>query len=617
MKALVRNIFVLCVFTLITPFLFADEKDMSWLRLLILSNEKPEMIDWVSSVSFAENRTASVVRVRATDPDRNRLTYKLTGTDASAFQINRWGVVRFNTAPDYEAKTSYSVNVEVSDGSDSTTEALTINITNKNDNDPVITSSASFSAAENQTAVGTVTATDADGDDLTFSLSGDDADSFSIDSSSGVLTFDSAPDFETKSAYVVTVEVNDGSNTVSQGLTVDVTNIGDAWVQRGADIDGEGVKDTNGFAVALSDDASIVTTGAYGDDDNGKNSGHVRIYEWSDDTWTQIGSDIDGETEGDNSGRAVALSADGITVGIGARKNAANGANSGHVRVYEWDGSDWTQLGSDIDGEAAGDRSGHSISLSEDGATIAIGADGNDEKASGSGHVRIYDWNGVAWAQRGNDIEGESQGDLSGRSVSLSADGETVAIGAYGNNGNGKDSGHVRIYDWGGDSWIQRGSDIDGEAARDLSGFAVALSEEGDTVAIGAYKNDAGGEESGHVRVYDWEGDTWTQRGSDIDGEAEDDRSGYVIALSDDGLWVAIGAYLNDGNGEDSGHVRVYGWSEGSWVQRGSDIDGEAEGDRSGISVSLAEDGKTVAIGAYLNDGNGGNSGHVRVYDWQ
>ena len=106
---------------------------MSWLPLLILSNEKPEMVDWVSSVSFAENRNAAVIRVRASDPDGDGLTYRLTGTDASSLWINSKGVIRFNTAPDYEAKSSYSVNVVVSDGSDSTTEALTINVTNKND----------------------------------------------------------------------------------------------------------------------------------------------------------------------------------------------------------------------------------------------------------------------------------------------------------------------------------------------------------------------------------------------------------------------------------------------------------------------------------------------------
>lgn len=82
----------------------------------------------------------------------------------------------------------------------------------------------------------------------------------------------------------------------------------------------------------------------------------------------------------------------------------------------------------------------------------------------------------------------------------------------------------------------------------------------------------------------------WVQIGQDIDGESAEDLSGYSISLSDNGLRVAIGAAFNDGNGIDSGHVRVYQFSSGSglWEQMGQDIDGEAPGDLSGFSVSLS-----------------------------
>ena len=108
----------------------------------------------------------------------------------------------------------------------------------------------------------------------------------------------------------------------------------------------------------------------------------------------------------------------------------------------------------------------------------------------------------------------------------------------------------------------------------------------------------------------------WNQLGSDIDGEAADDYSGYSVSLSSDGTIVAIGARNNDGNGSNSGHVRVYQYSNSSWSQLGNDIDGEAAGDWSGWSVSLSSDGTIVAIGARNNDGNGSNSGHVRVYQY-
>ena len=107
---------------------------------------------------------------------------------------------------------------------------------------------------------------------------------------------------------------------------------------------------------------------------------------------------------------------------------------------------------------------------------------------------------------------------------------------------------------------------------------------------------------------------TISQIGSDIDGEAAGDYSGFSVSLSSDGTAVAIGAHLNDGNGADSGHVRVYEWNENAWQQKGADINGEAEGDRSGRSVSLSSDGTRVAVGADINSETGVDAGHVRVY---
>jgi len=196
----------------------------------------------------------------------------------------------------------------------------------------------------------------------------------------------------------------------------------------------------------------------------------------------------------------------------------------------------------------------------------------------------------------------------------MSADGNRVAIGATRNDGNGDNSGHVRVYQWSGAVWAQLGADIDGEAAGDRSGGAVSLSADGDRVAIGAYLNDGNGDNSGHVRVYQWSGVAWTQLGVDIDGEAANDQSGRAVSLSADGDRVAIGAPFNDDNGSTSGHVRVYQWSGVAWTQLGVDIDGEATGNLSGFSVSMSADGNRVAIGAPVNDGNGSNSGHVRVY---
>jgi hypothetical protein len=274
-----------------------------------------------------------------------------------------------------------------------------------------------------------------------------------------------------------------------------------------------------------------------------------------------------------------------------------------------------SQLGGDIDGKAAWDGSGGTVSLSADGSRLAISAQVQDSKGSNPGQVRVYTWSGTSWQQLGEVIDGEMAGDGFGRSVSLSADGDRLAIGAPDNAGSGPESGQVQVYTWSGIAWLQLGDDIDGESPGDSSGYSVSLSTDGTRLAIGATGNYDNGDRSGHVRVYTWSGTAWLQLGDDIDGEAAGDASGFSVSLRGDGNRLAIGAPTNDGAGSDSGHVRVYTWSGTAWLQLGGDIDGEAAGDWSGSSmaVSLSADGSRLSIGATGNDGNGFGSGHVRV----
>jgi hypothetical protein len=384
----------------------------------------------------------------------------------------------------------------------------------------------------------------------------------------------------------------------------------------GADIDGEAASDESGTSVSLSSDGSTVAIGAPFNDGTGSNAGHVRLYKNISGTWTQVGVDIDGEAADDQSGGSVSLSSDGSTVAIGAKFNDGNGSNAGHVRIYKNISGTWTQVGADIDGEAASDESGYSVSLSSDGSTVAIGAADNDGTGSAAGHVRVYEYisSTSTWTQVGADIDGEAAVDLSGGSVSLSSDGSTVAIGAIGNDGTGPVAGHVRVYEYisSTSTWTQLGADIDGEAAGDYSGRSVSLSSDGSTVAIGAEYNDGTASGAGHVRIYKNISGTWTQVGADIDGAAGD-YSGWSVSLSSDGSTVAIGADYNSGTGTYAGHVQVYKNVSGTWTQVGADIDGEAVYDYSGYSVSLSSDGSIVAIGATGNDGTGSDAGHVRV----
>jgi hypothetical protein len=324
----------------------------------------------------------------------------------------------------------------------------------------------------------------------------------------------------------------------------------------------------------------------------------------------------------------VSLSSDGSVVAIGARGFMED---SGHVRVFQWNGTNWAQMGDSMDGDEAGDMSGSSVSLSSDGFRVAIGASyyGDND----SGHVRVYEYSQSRdnWTQMGDDLDGEDNNDESGE-VSLSSDGTTVAIAAGKNNGNGEDSGHVRVYKYSGGTWTQIGTDIDGETAGDLSGF-VSLSSDGSTVAIGAMMNDGNGEDSGHVRVYTIEciqtcpagqfstaAGRWNVVGNVIEGMHQNDHNGKSVSLSSDGTVVAIGVPFNGGSpygqiNNGKGTVHVYSYDGSTWVQMGEDIDGDAVGDRAGSEVSLSSDGSVLAIGAPRNGGSE-KFGQVRVYSY-
>lgn len=383
-----------------------------------------------------------------------------------------------------------------------------------------------------------------------------------------------------------------------------------AQVQIGTNINGLAAGDTTGNSVSISANGNIVAVGSSLNDNNGTNSGCVRVYQNIAGTWTQLGTDINGETAGDQSGFSVSLSADGSFVAIGADEN---NNHTGHVRVYKNMAGTWTQQGNDIDGTAYGDRSGWSISLSGDGTIVAIGSPYNTNNGNDSGIAKIYKLVGNTWSQMGGTIDGFFY-DAFGRSISLSSDGNVVAIGSPYNSLNGGYSGRVRIYRNVGSNWVQEGADIRGTSANEISGYSVSLSGDGSMVAIGAIGNSTT-VNSGYVKVYKNIAGTWTQQGAAINGEAPGDTSGRSVSLSADGSIVVIGANANAGNGTASGHVRIFRYVSGAWQQIGIDINGQAAGDNCGMSVALSADGTTLIAGSPNNGTNGANAGQARVYD--
>ncbi|MBX2829360.1 MAG: T9SS type A sorting domain-containing protein [Flavobacteriaceae bacterium] len=327
--------------------------------------------------------------------------------------------------------------------------------------------------------------------------------------------------------------------------------------------------------------------------------------------WTPLGDDIDGAMGNDQFGYSVSLSNDGTILAVGAPFNDDNGISSGHVRIFENQSGNWVQLGNTIVGSDNGDKSGFAVSLSGDGQIVAIGAPDEGTTAFEAGQVRVFQYQGGTWEQLGDDIFGEALSDHSGTAISLNNDGTILAIGAPDNEGDAVGNpGHVRVYEFVAGAWEQLGDDIDGEAQEDNSGFSVCLNDAGTLVAIGAPFNDDSAPDAGHVRVYEWDGDNWVQVGDDINGEASNDRFGSSVSFNTTGGMLAVGGIDNNG----IGHVRVFRKISDEWIQFGEDIDGIGVNDDFGNSVSLNDDGNILAIGAPLFDGGGNDTGLVQVY---
>jgi hypothetical protein len=399
---------------------------------------------------------------------------------------------------------------------------------------------------------------------------------------------------------------------------------------------GDASGDDLGKSVALSADASILVIGANG---HNNNTGYVKVYRTDDDgkNRVQLGETVYGDATEDNFGLSVDITPDGMTIICGSPGYGVDD-RPGYVRVFSLEGDsdlgtdNWKQIGQDIIGEMNGDEFGTSVSISGDGKTIAIGAPENDGiNGEDSGHVRMYRLvdAGTSWQKIGQDINGEGAGDWSGRSVSLSVDGSTVAIGAPYNDKYDSDSGQVAVYRINGEgsSWERLGQSMYGDIADDQFGLSISLSPDGNILAIGSPARGR----KGYARVFSLtngddtdDADTWKQIGQDMVSHIYGDYFGWSISLSDDGKTVAVGACKSDGinrNYDYIGSVSVYRMDESgtNWIQVGDGIDGMAEDDWSGYSVSLSADGNKVAIGSpsrFDSTSRYGStsSGHVRVY---
>jgi hypothetical protein len=332
-----------------------------------------------------------------------------------------------------------------------------------------------------------------------------------------------------------------------------------------------------------------------------------------------MGLPIVGENQGDNSGHDLGFSSDGSVVAISSKLNDAGGvpgAKRGHVRVYKWDGTAWQQRGADIDGENDLNEFGHAAELNQDGSVLAVSSVLHDTGGlSNVGHVRVFDWDGSSWNQRGSDIVGSNSGENVGWDISLSADGDMMIVGIP-NKPNSGDKGQIVVYEWNGSAWLQKGSSLEGDFAGDKVGKKVSISGDGTKIAF--ITNFYTVTSSDVAYVYSWVNGDW---GNKIYAELFGTTS---VDLSSDGSTLVVGAaeYSATFGGETIGSVRVFRDNGGDEIadQLGGALDSFYSGTdsaRIGSDVSISADGTTVAIGAKLADDSGGSDhGRVVIFDW-
>jgi len=249
------------------------------------------------------------------------------------------------------------------------------------------------------------------------------------------------------------------------------------------------------------------------------------------------------------------------------------------------------------------------IALSADGNVLAVGVRDYDEIHSTSGYVKVFhkdDESLLGWSQLGNTLRGDSFDDEFGSSVALSDDGEILAVGAVSSKNDEK--GYVRVWQRVNSTSLGWTYELHGKSRNDFFGYSMALSNNGAFIAISAFFGN-------YARVYRQDVSSalgWTQLGGDILLE----NYGYVnsISMSDDGSLIAIGSPKILVSGLYISYARVYRYdpkTDLGWIKIGNDMKGDID-DEAGWHVHLSSDGSTLAVAA---KGGEEKDGYVQVYE--
>lgn len=339
--------------------------------------------------------------------------------------------------------------------------------------------------------------------------------------------------------------------------------------------------------------------------------------------WVMVGGPLAGEFPGDEAGFSVSASEDGSRVIIGARRSAKDGMrNRGSARIFQFNKNTGVYVTvADIYGEAAGDQCGFSVSMSKNGKRVAVGSLGSDKGGQNSGQVRIFDENEFSpgtWKQV-NELIGEEETSLFGASVSLSPDGSNLAVGApyHSEGADMTRNGRAYVYREAQETvWEQVGGPMYGTSSNDLFGWSVSFLPNAQFVAVGAPGLE-GSLASGYAKIFSFEENAWEIYGERMSMGVAGDRFGFSVSLAGDATLqrVAIGAPGMSINGEGSGMASVYENNGNGWWRYGDDLLGDNWGENLGYAVTMTPDATRMVVGVPNKKLDGVHVGQVQVVD--
>ncbi len=364
--------------------------------------------------------------------------------------------------------------------------------------------------------------------------------------------------------------------------------------------------DEFGWSVSIYGDTAIV--GAYKEDEGGSDAGAAYIFTRTGTDWSQQAKLTASDAQSDdNFGSSVAIYGD--TAIVGAYKEDTGTTGAGAAYIFTRSGTTWSQQ-QKIQAANPYDNDEFGGAVSIYGDTVVVGSARSDTGGTNTGAVYVFTVSGTTWSQQEKLLASDAQShDLFGYSVSIY--GDTVIVGAYKEDEGGSDAGAAYIFTRTGTDWSQQ-QKLKASDAATYDSFGNSVSIYGDIAIVGASFEDTVAGSAGAVYIFTRTGTTWTEKQKIQASDAQSaDYFGHSVSIHGDTL--IAGAYGEDDGGSAAGAAYLFTVSGTTWVQQQKLIASDAEAeDEFGWSVSIY--GDTVIVGAHLEHPSAANAGSAYIF---